>query len=258
MIAKLDNSSVYSNGKLSKAIKGRMEYGLSIKFWIDPWLFEEPLGLVFPLLFAEEAKKGSVVADRIVMNNGVAQFRWEWKNSIINGGAASELLKLIVSLQNVSLSNTKDTWSWVGDDEGRFSTVSIKKLLKGDVSPPAAEVLNWNGWLPIKVNVFVWRTLLYRIATNDKLMKRRILVGPDMCVLCSSAGETVNPSNMDEEFLVCVILLTTRRLRRRRYKWFLWWLVGVFGVLETTISFPMFRSRWRKSLEKLKRKVIYG
>ncbi|KAJ0743518.1 putative reverse transcriptase zinc-binding domain-containing protein [Helianthus annuus] len=58
-----------------------------------------------------------------------------------------------------------------------------------------------NRWVPIKINVFGWRTNLNRIATMDELLKRIVLVGLNVCSLCLNATDSV-----DHIFTACYIL----------------------------------------------------
>ncbi|KAJ0590693.1 putative reverse transcriptase zinc-binding domain-containing protein [Helianthus annuus] len=51
--------------------------------------------------------------------------------------------------------------------------------------------MQWESWIPIKVNVFAWRTEMQRIPTKLALIRRSIPIQNSMCVLCESVDEDV-------------------------------------------------------------------
>lgn len=125
-IAKIDNLMAHENVSLLKASRGIIGNGREIRFWVDPWLNEEPLRVLFPNLYAAEAKKGCVVADRLVGVDG-RLFNWDWKHPLVNHVEAVELFNLILKLQGTVLSNVKDRWKWMLDETGVFRWVSSKE-----------------------------------------------------------------------------------------------------------------------------------
>ncbi|KAJ9549852.1 hypothetical protein OSB04_022395 [Centaurea solstitialis] len=93
-------------------------------------------------------------------------------------------------IQNVSLSNSEDSWIWEGDPSGIFSVRSLRNIIDNVSNSPFAGITFWNKWLPPRVNCFVWRLLKKRIPTKPNLMTRGINLPSDLCPLCNMEKET--------------------------------------------------------------------
>ena len=59
-------------------IRGAVGNGTHVKFWIDPWISNEPLKVLFPALFRIESNKWCTVAERIGVHNGSTSIAWCW------------------------------------------------------------------------------------------------------------------------------------------------------------------------------------
>ncbi|XP_076912042.1 uncharacterized protein LOC143570226 [Bidens hawaiensis] len=57
----------------------------------------------------------------------------------------------------------------------------------------------WEGWIPIKVNCFVWRLLLNRIPVAVNLLARGLVSISRSCTIC-----TLSDESSDHVFLDCV------------------------------------------------------
>ncbi|KAI7757531.1 hypothetical protein M8C21_017077, partial [Ambrosia artemisiifolia] len=94
-----------------------------------------------------------------------------------NGSAAvltgNEELKEL----KVVLSDARDNWQWLLDDSGCFSVQSTKLWLFKTDQQVRTFVLDWSKWVPLKVNTFVWRAEMERIATKTALARWNIQVG---------------------------------------------------------------------------------
>lgn len=94
---------------------------------------------------------------------------------------SAQLSTLLDSLQSVVASNQKDRWVWLLDDSGSFRVVSTKNYIDSRLLVVDSICTRWNRLVPIKVNVFVWRLGLNKIATRDNLDKRGIDVSSLIC-----------------------------------------------------------------------------
>lgn len=103
-----------------------------------------------------------------------------------------EFLDLISSLQSVHISGDKDNWRWDANSSGKYTVGSCKEILSVCDQDPATNVWKWNEWILLKVSIFAWRSLRFRLPTNNELQKRRIITGPDICCLCSASSESLN------------------------------------------------------------------
>ncbi|KAJ0928072.1 putative reverse transcriptase zinc-binding domain-containing protein [Helianthus annuus] len=148
----------------------------------------------------------------------------------------------------------QDMWKWTADPDGCFSVKSVKRLLKKDVEEIDRFVVDWNRWVPAKVNIHVWRLGLNRVPTSEALLHRNIEVSDPSCLLCGSETESA-----DHLFLACYVAsmvwngvsswckitqifafsfqdlfsihnnLMVSEKKRRRYKVLLWFHAGVHG-----------------------------
>nr|GEV29775.1 RNA-directed DNA polymerase, eukaryota [Tanacetum cinerariifolium] len=101
----------------------------------------------------------------------------------LRGAEASQLDLLQESIQNVILSNMDDRWAWDLNGEGVFGVKDVRFRLDEFFLPKAAIATRWVKYIPIKVNIFVWKIFLDRLPTRDNML----LVPNALCPICSSA-----------------------------------------------------------------------
>ncbi|XP_076954098.1 uncharacterized protein LOC143628370 [Bidens hawaiensis] len=68
----------------------------------------------------------------------------------------------------------------------------MKKLLYKVNPSIQSSILEWNNWVPLKVKAISWRALHNHLPISENLIKRSILYSPDICVCCTTAGESVD------------------------------------------------------------------
>ncbi|KAJ0898884.1 hypothetical protein HanRHA438_Chr08g0361891 [Helianthus annuus] len=157
----VDNLSIRS---LFKGVVGR---GDRIMFWLDPWLFDVPLRDKFPALFHLEVVKSCSVRDRLE-GKGL----WLWRHDPVNEDERVELQDLVAALSSVVLSNSPDSWKWVGVGDEDFSVAAVKKFIDSKRDYSNRYVMEWCKWVPSKCNILAWRADLDRIPTVDALAVR--------------------------------------------------------------------------------------
>ncbi|MFS7940817.1 hypothetical protein Hanom_Chr05g00468791 [Helianthus anomalus] len=59
-------------------------------------------------------------------------------------------------LDNVSLSDSRDRWEWIGGDSVDFSVKAVKEFLKSEDDYSSHFVFKWSKWVPKKCNILVW------------------------------------------------------------------------------------------------------
>ncbi|XP_021992095.1 uncharacterized protein LOC110888906 [Helianthus annuus] len=183
-IVSVINRPLIGNSCFRDCLRGKAGRGDCISFWLDPWLLETPLMEKFPNLFALETVKNCSVRDRVL---GV----WLWKHDPELVDELGELIELNEAVASVLLNDSEDVWVWLPDQANSFSVRSIKKVMSGSSVDSSRYVLEWNKWIPMKCNFFVWRASLNRIPTLDALRRRGINVGDGLCPLCKTENETV-------------------------------------------------------------------
>nr|KAJ0224470.1 hypothetical protein LSAT_V11C100040180 [Lactuca sativa] len=99
-------------------------------------------------------------------------------------------------LQSVHISAKRDYWHWFFGSEDMFLVKETRLQLDQAILPSVGLVTRWNRWLPIKVNIFIWRVVLNRNPTGDNLDRR----GSDIAsVLCLVALHIPSFSSIEEQ-----------------------------------------------------------
>nr|GEX25166.1 RNA-directed DNA polymerase, eukaryota, reverse transcriptase zinc-binding domain protein [Tanacetum cinerariifolium] len=147
----------------------RVGNGLCMKFWKDLWIGDTRLCKLFPRIYALETNKDALVAEKL--HSVSASFR----RDVRGGVEASQLDLLQERLQNVILSNMDDRWVWDFNGEGVFGVRDVRVCIEEFFLPKADTATRWVKYVPIKVNIFVWKLFLDRLPTRDNLMHRGVV-----------------------------------------------------------------------------------
>ncbi|GJV31360.1 RNA-directed DNA polymerase, eukaryota, reverse transcriptase zinc-binding domain protein [Tanacetum coccineum] len=134
---------------------------------------------------------------------------------------------VICRIGDVVLSDHNDAWNWSPNITKGFSVASARSLIDSyflDVSPIASR---WNGCIPIKVNIFLWKLLLNKLPTRVNLDWRGIDVPSILCPICQEDVETAN-----HIFLTCEMASTLWSMLDN------WWEVEIhlYANMEDWIS----------------------
>ncbi|KAK1437718.1 hypothetical protein QVD17_03514 [Tagetes erecta] len=124
------------------------------------------------------------------MNRGdQVDWKWRWKRQPSSTTELQQLQLCNNNLSQIQPSNRKDDWIWIKDDSGSFTVASMRELLQ-DHNTYSNQTIQWNNWVPAKVNVFGWRAVKERIATRTALRSRGIPLESTLCPLCGDHEET--------------------------------------------------------------------
>jgi len=131
--------------------------------------------------------KEATVAERVAHCNGVYTWNWSWcRSSLID----TEVIDLQSCVQLLSskqwYKDKKDTWICgdVLDGENMYSTSERNLIIM------TAKIIQWNSWVPPKVNTLVCRANMDRIPTRDALSKRGVPIQNPLCPACSDQVES--------------------------------------------------------------------
>ncbi|GJY65523.1 RNA-directed DNA polymerase, eukaryota, reverse transcriptase zinc-binding domain protein [Tanacetum coccineum] len=94
--------------------------------------------------------------------------------------------------QGIVLSDKSDTWDWSLNISSGFSVASVRTLVDSHILDASPVATRWNRSIPIKINVFLWRLSLNKLATRVNLDRKGIDVDSTLCPLCMEDVETVN------------------------------------------------------------------
>ncbi|KAJ0433652.1 putative RNA-directed DNA polymerase [Helianthus annuus] len=170
-------------------IRADVGNGKTIRFWMDPWICEQPLKVRFPKLYTLESEKHCKVSDRLLKVGGASLFGWRWKHDPTSLEETLELTDCSNMLTTVKLSEKKDSWLWHGTGSA-FSVANLKAWITSTDVPVLAAQFDWCKWIPLKCNVFMWRALLERLPTKVALIKRNIHLENSNCIFCDDSDET--------------------------------------------------------------------
>ncbi|GJV77012.1 RNA-directed DNA polymerase, eukaryota [Tanacetum coccineum] len=138
--------------------KKRIGDGNNTSFWRDSWIGDQPLCL-------------------IQIRDGIERQQW---------------MDLISVLDCVILSPTKDRWICDLNGDGLFRVKDIRSSIDSILLPSDAISTRWVKYVPIKINVFVWRARLDRLPTRVNLDRRGVIIDSVLCPLCGAVSEDIS------------------------------------------------------------------
>nr|GEU89439.1 RNA-directed DNA polymerase, eukaryota [Tanacetum cinerariifolium] len=136
--------------------KKRTGNGGDTCFWYDNWLGDKPLKDLFPRLFAFELNKEVTVADKV---QGVVSS--SFRRPVRVGSEYQHLtdLNLLCDLSG----------------DGEFRVKEVRNFLDNLFLHSYADATRWVKYIPIKINVFVWRARRDFLHTRVNLSRREHL-----------------------------------------------------------------------------------
>ncbi|GJW84873.1 hypothetical protein Tco_0158018 [Tanacetum coccineum] len=141
--------------------------GLSIRFWNETWCGVRPFKDLFPRIYALEENKSCTVAQRLIIDDWSSVLR-----RLPRGGAeSSQFHDLMEAVRQVTLSSSNDKWKWDLDTSG-FSVSSTRSYIDEHNLLGSSMSTRWSRFIPIKVNVLVWRLCLDKLPTLMNLDKK--------------------------------------------------------------------------------------
>ncbi|GJY50398.1 RNA-directed DNA polymerase, eukaryota [Tanacetum coccineum] len=168
--------------------KKRIGDGNNTSFWRDSWIGDHPLCLMFPRIFVLEKEKEITVASKLGLPSVDSSFR----RQIRDGIERQQWMDLISVLDCVILSPTKDRWICDLNGDGLFRVKDIRSSIDSILLPSDAISTRWVKYVPIKINVFVWRARLDRLPTRVNLDRRGVIIDSVLCPLCGAVSEDIS------------------------------------------------------------------
>ncbi|PWA74034.1 RNA-directed DNA polymerase, eukaryota, Reverse transcriptase zinc-binding domain protein [Artemisia annua] len=184
--------------------------GSRINFWKDIWYGTTPLCIRWPILYSKDRNKKVSVKERIRFDGTVLVLddSWELDASTVEG--ISEVQDVSYMLSQVKYSGCTDRWIWDQNPNADFSVAAVKNSLRRYIYTQQAHQMIWVKWVPIKVNILMWRIEKGRVPTRLELVKRRMVLPDSRCPLCRLEEESVNHLFITCEFSFAVWSLIWR------------------------------------------------
>nr|GEW69158.1 RNA-directed DNA polymerase, eukaryota, reverse transcriptase zinc-binding domain protein [Tanacetum cinerariifolium] len=155
-------------------------------FWFDIWKGESNLHDTFPRMFALETDKQSTVAAKIAQVDG------SFRRPVRGGLEQDQFNKLISSIDSVSLSSSQDRWVCNASGDGSFRVKDIRNLIDDLILPSWSEPTRWVKFIPIKINIFVWRARRDCLPTRYNLVRRGVFIDSNACPICDAYEEDIH------------------------------------------------------------------
>lgn len=130
--------------------------GENVRFWLDPWLYEEPLKDIAPILYKLSMNKLVSVAK--VKNGEVSMQFSRW----LHGDLAAMWGEIWDDTIDFALSSDQDIITWKFEKNGTFSVRSVYDGLTRNDSGIYHKGI-WKGKIPPKIKIFLW------LMTNDAI-----------------------------------------------------------------------------------------
>ncbi|GKE11595.1 hypothetical protein Tco_1415146 [Tanacetum coccineum] len=137
--------------------------------------------------------KGIIAAFRQLKDHGVGLQVTYWVGSLFSqrdprGGVETKQWKAISALiQAFIISREQDRLSWTLDCSDEFPVSFARYFLDGRSLFSGGISSRWNNFVPIKLNILLWRIALARIPTRDNLVSCEIILDSNLYPVCSSS-----------------------------------------------------------------------
>ncbi|XP_024634465.1 uncharacterized protein [Medicago truncatula] len=175
--------------------------GCHTLFWEDPWLEDVPLAVSFSRLYELSNFKLATVREMSLLGWGLDGGAWRWRRRLFawEEGLLGECVgRLVNSVLQVDVS---DRWEWKLLPTKSYSVQSAYSYLTAvdtNISEDFDQFL-WLKAVPLKVNIFVWRLFMNRLATKDNLCKRNVIASSLLACVTSCGKE----EERDHLFFLC-------------------------------------------------------
>nr|GEY23675.1 RNA-directed DNA polymerase, eukaryota [Tanacetum cinerariifolium] len=175
------------NFEQSVSISRRDGNGADIRFWYDCWFGDIPFCVKYPRLFALEMDKHVSVESKL-LSSMESSFRQN-----VRGGIEQHTLEELTStLETISLSNSSDRWICDLTSDGVFRVKEVRNCIDDIFLPSQVIDTRWVRFVPIKVNIFIWRARQDCLSTRVNLVRRGINVDSCVCPICSTGEDEIN------------------------------------------------------------------
>ncbi|GAB2298359.1 hypothetical protein Dimus_038529 [Dionaea muscipula] len=182
----------------------RIGNGISIRFWHDRWIGNQPLKLAFPRLFAAAVHK-DLSLDQVICNPS-GERCWSLDFGVSLGPRQRSQLHSLFAVigRPPRLSRILDEVIWVNGARGDLSVKVLYEWIAGQSGRlgNGLEIV-WSKIVPPRIQVFGWKVWHGRVQTLAWLREKGVRVENDMCVLCGVVEESV-----DHLFLHCRFVWT--------------------------------------------------
>ncbi|GJS12312.1 RNA-directed DNA polymerase, eukaryota [Tanacetum coccineum] len=142
---------------------------------------------MFPRLFALESAKHICVADKMS-----GPLNMSFRRPVRGGVEQQEFSELCSILNSVMLSQASDRWYCSLSSSGDFCVKEVRTAIDDMALPSHPEPTRWVKFIPIKINIFVWRARRDCLPTRHNLVHKGVVLESTSCPVCLSGVEDVH------------------------------------------------------------------
>ena len=165
----------------------RVGNGMDTRFWLDTWIGDKPLYVMFPRLFALDLNKEISVAGKLH-----SPLHLSFRRSVRSGFEQQLMENLQSMIDSVSLSTSHDRWICNLSGDGDFRIKEVRNVIDDMFLPSYPEPTRWVNFVPIKINIFSWRARRNCLPSRANLLRRGVNIDSSMCPICMLYVEDVN------------------------------------------------------------------
>ncbi|PWA63752.1 reverse transcriptase domain, Reverse transcriptase zinc-binding domain protein [Artemisia annua] len=190
-IKKLDQELQQYNIPLKSLFTRIVGKGDSVNFWKDDWLGDFNLASMFPRLYTLEIEKDCSLNERLIRVGDFQSWNWNWRRDLRSGRETSDFDHLIEVVQDVTLSDLRDSWRWSLEKSGKFTVKYFRSRIEKQIFQSSNHSTRWVKLVPKKVNIMVSRAGRDRLATRINLDSRNIDLHSILCPVCDTKTESM-------------------------------------------------------------------
>ena len=115
--------------------------------------------------------QSACLQERTGVENDQLTLHLQWSRLQLNPSELAELSDLTYAANAVSFEVGPDRWMWSPESSGLFTVRNIRKIIEEKSFPNDGFGFFWNRWVPLKINLSVWRLVLDRLPTTTNLSR---------------------------------------------------------------------------------------
>ena len=115
-----------------------------------------------------------------------------FRRPVRGGVEQQEFSELCSILDYVMLSQASDRWYCSLSSSGEFSVKEVRIAIDDMTLPSHLEPTRWVKFIPIKINIFVWRARRDCLPTRHNLVRKGVVLESTSCPVCLLGVEDVH------------------------------------------------------------------
>ncbi|GJU55348.1 RNA-directed DNA polymerase, eukaryota, reverse transcriptase zinc-binding domain protein [Tanacetum coccineum] len=169
-------------------IQKKIGNGIDTSFWEEIWRGDSAFKFLYPRLYALEPCKSITVAEKLGHTNLASSFRRQPRGGI----EQEQFLHLLTRLDDISLVDMRDMWSWSMDGTWEFFIVSVRKTIDESYLPEVSSKTRWIKIMPIKINIHAWKVKMDCLPTRLNISRRGMDIKSIPCLSCGMGVESTS------------------------------------------------------------------